>query len=143
MRGLDRDRHLVVGVRERGAPHRGGAGGDDLVEQPPAVELDHAAAHQRVGGQGVGAVAAAVDDEHVETARARSMAVAAPAARAPTTTTSWREVGWSWRILSAQRWLALARRLAAGDVSGHEGRVVADAVDEVGVAAVLEALAET
>ena len=39
---------------------------DDGVEEAPAVELDDAAAHQGVGGERVGAVAAAVDDEHVE-----------------------------------------------------------------------------
>ncbi len=38
--------------------------GDDVVEQPPSAELDHGATHQGVGGQRVGAVPTAVDDEH-------------------------------------------------------------------------------
>ena len=67
MRRLDGDPHLLVGVAERGAAHRRGTGGDDVVEQAPAVELHDTGAHQGVGGQGVGPVAAAVDDEDVET----------------------------------------------------------------------------
>ena len=66
VRGLDRHRQVVVGVREPGAPHGGRTGGDDRVEKSPPVELDDAAAHERVGGEGVGAVAAAVQHEHVE-----------------------------------------------------------------------------
>ena len=43
-------------------------GGDDVVEQPPAGQLQHAAAHQGVRRQGVGAVAGAVDEEDVQAA---------------------------------------------------------------------------
>ena len=61
---LDRDdAPCSVAVGERRAPDRRGAGGDDSVEQAPAVKLEDAAAHQGVGREGVGAVAAAVDDE--------------------------------------------------------------------------------
>ncbi len=62
---LDGDRHLGVRVGERGAAHGWSAGGDS-VEKPPAVELDDPGSHERVGGQGVGAIAAAVDDQDVE-----------------------------------------------------------------------------
>ena len=64
--GLDGDGYLVVGVGECGPAHGRGAGGDDGVEQAPAVDLHDTGAHEGVGGQGVGAVAAAVDDEDVE-----------------------------------------------------------------------------
>ena len=67
--------------------------------------------------------------------------MAAPAARAPTTTTSWREVG-SLMLVSSSQQGAGSGCGSVGDVAGDEGGVVADAVDEVRVAAVLEALAE-
>ena len=58
---------------------------------PSASSCSTPARIRRVRRQGVGAVAAAVDDEHVEAGAGEQMAVAAPAARAPTTTTSeWR-----------------------------------------------------
>ena len=68
--------------------------------------------------------------------------MAAPAARAPTTTTSWRgERWWSWLVLRGQRAAGGRRRRRRGGRRRSVG-VVADAVDEVRVAAVLEALAE-
>ena len=63
---LDGHRDLVVGVAERRRAHGRRARGDDGVEQAPAVELHDAGAHERVGGEGVRAVAALVDDEDVE-----------------------------------------------------------------------------
>src|SRR6476659_690986 len=72
-------------------------------------------------------------------ARARSIAVAAPAAREPTMTTSW----WEWSVdMVWSRSVDGRQRPPGGDVVGEEGGVVTDAVDEVGVAAVLEAQAE-
>jgi hypothetical protein len=61
MRRLDDDRDDGIGVAERGAAHRGRARRDDLLEQAPPGQLQHATAHQGVRGEGVGAVAAAVD----------------------------------------------------------------------------------
>src|SRR4051812_38592186 len=71
------------------------------------------------------------------------MAVAAPAARPPTTTTSWEDRGIMSGPFSGSagsRAGGAHRRAAAGEVAGDEGGVVAHAVDEVGVAAVLEPL---
>ena len=62
--GLDLHDEIVVGVVERHPAHRGRVLVDHVVEQPPTVELHDAAAHQRMRREGVGAVAAAVDDEH-------------------------------------------------------------------------------
>ena len=61
--GLDRDRQRLVDEVERGAAHRRRPRRDHPVEQSPAVELHHAAAHQGVGRLGVVAVAVAVDDQ--------------------------------------------------------------------------------
>ena len=66
VRGADRDDHLLVVVAERRAADGGGAGLDEAVEQPPAVELEDAAPHERVRRERVGAVAAAVDDEDAQ-----------------------------------------------------------------------------
>ncbi len=63
---LEGDWHDLVGVPERGASYGRCCGGDDLVEQAPASELQHAAAHEGVSGQGVGSVAAAVDEEDAQ-----------------------------------------------------------------------------
>ena len=56
----------VLGRSGTRGPHRRRAGGDDPVEQAPAGKLQHAAAHQGVGREGVGAVAAAVDHEDTQ-----------------------------------------------------------------------------
>ena len=102
------------------------------------MELDDAGAHQRVGRQGVGAVAAAVDDEDVETLAGEEHR-GGRAGSASADDDDVVNVGaWSWAVLVTQR----GRRPA--DVGrrcgGHEGGVVAHAVDEVRVAAVLMAL---
>ena len=59
----DVHRHGVAVVVERRPRNRGRAGGGDRREQSPAVQLHDGAAHQRVGGQRVGAGRAALDDE--------------------------------------------------------------------------------
>ena len=58
--GLD----FVVAVRELGRTNGRCARVDDRVEQTPTVQLQHTAAHERVGGQGVGARPGRLDDEH-------------------------------------------------------------------------------
>ena len=60
----DRDHHLLAAVVEGGAPDRRSPRFDDAVDQPPAVELEDAGPHEAVGGEGVGAVAGTVHDEH-------------------------------------------------------------------------------
>ena len=63
---LDRlDRFTVV--MEVGAVDGGSPGCDDVVEQPPTVQLNHPAAHQRVGGHGVGAGPAGLQHQDIET----------------------------------------------------------------------------
>ncbi len=131
---------VVVGVAERRATDGRGAGVDDAVEEPPPVQLQDAAAHEGVGGRGVGPVAAAVDDEHVQAGAGEQhrgggtggagaddddvvAATVVGHARCPF------RVGVSGE----------ARR---DEVGGDEGGVATDAVDEVGVAVVLEALPE-
>ena len=60
----DRDRHLFVAIVERGLAHRRRPHFLQVRQYAPAVQLQHAAAHQRVRGDGVRAVAGAVDDEY-------------------------------------------------------------------------------
>ena len=65
--GTRADRHLrrlSVGVAEERAPDRGCARGDDVVQQPPTGQLQHAGAHQSVGRQRVAAVRRPVDQRH-------------------------------------------------------------------------------
>ena len=65
--GPGADRHLdglLAAVVEQGLPDRDRAAGDDGVEQAPPGQLHHAGAHQRVRGQGVAAVAPAVEQCH-------------------------------------------------------------------------------
>jgi hypothetical protein len=61
---LQRDRHDVAAVVERHPPDRRHAGRHHPIEQAPAPQLEDAAAHERVGGQGVRAAAGAIDDQH-------------------------------------------------------------------------------
>ena len=51
-------------VVERHPPYRRRAGRHDAVQQAPAPQLQHAAAHQRVRRHGVRAAAGPVDDQH-------------------------------------------------------------------------------
>ena len=61
--GLD-----LVAVSELGGRNGRGASVDDRIEQIPAVQLQHAATHERVGGKGVGARPCRLDDEHAHAA---------------------------------------------------------------------------
>jgi hypothetical protein len=61
---LDRHGHLLGAVVEGGLADRGRPGRHDPVEQAPAVELDHATAHEGMGGERVAPVGGAVEDEH-------------------------------------------------------------------------------
>ena len=140
---LDRDPHLLVGERERRRAHRRSAGGDDVVEHAPAVELHDPQAHQGVGRQRVGPVSAAVDDEHVETGAGEEHrgGGAGGAGADDDDVVAWSERGVLMTRPCGSAKVQLRRwpsRLAMcdGDVRG----VVADAVDEVRVAPVLEAL---
>ena len=119
------------------------------------MELHDAGAHERVGGEGVRAVAALVDDEHVEAGAGEEQ--------------GGRRAGGAGAddddVVAAGRWVVrmvgplgsgrlgrgwsgasggdgLVGLEPAGDVAGDVGGVVAHAVDEVGVAAVLEPLPE-
>jgi len=55
---------LAKGV-EGDLPDGRGATVEDLVQQSPAVQLDHAAARDRMGGQGVAGKGCPVHDHHV------------------------------------------------------------------------------
>ena len=61
------DRDLLRTVAEGSAPDRGRALGDDRVEHAPAVQLNDRRAHQGVGRQHVGAIAAPLDDKDPRT----------------------------------------------------------------------------
>ena len=61
---LQHDRHRFVAVVERHPPHRRRAACRHPVQQAPAPQLQDAAAHERMGGQGVRAAAGAVHDQH-------------------------------------------------------------------------------
>jgi hypothetical protein len=63
---FDVDRRSLVADVERGASHGRRARRDDPGEKAPAVELEHAAAHEGMGGQRVVPVLRTVDDQHVE-----------------------------------------------------------------------------
>ena len=52
--GLDRHGDVAVAIAERRPAHGRRSGRHDPIEEAPAVELDDAAAHQRVRRQGVG-----------------------------------------------------------------------------------------
>ena len=109
---------------------------------PEARELQHAAAHQRVRRQRVGAVGAAVDARaRAGRARASSSAVAAPAQRAPTTIASYSGRAWIVAVMAS----SFSRRVAVGEAASRaamcpvtHSRVVADAVDEARLARAAE-----
>jgi hypothetical protein len=63
---LDRDRHDLARVAERDPSHGRSPGRDDPVQEPPTVQLQHAAPHQRVGRQRVGAVLPPVEQQHAQ-----------------------------------------------------------------------------
>ena len=142
---LDVDGDGLAGVAERGPPDRRRSGGDDLVEEAPARELQHAGAHQAVRRQCVGAVVATVDDEHVEagTGEEECRRRARGAGADDDDVGVGLVHGMPLRSAVGEDATELAaHRSAVGDVLGHVGGVTADAADEVGVAEVLEALAE-
>ena len=85
---FDRDGDVLIRITERRGPDRRRVRSDDRRQHAPAMQLQDGAAHQRVRGKRVRAIPAPVDDEHPAAARASSSAVAAPAHRAPTMTTS-------------------------------------------------------
>jgi hypothetical protein len=93
--GAQSDRYVdsVRAVVEHTAPHRWSADGDDPIEQPPAGELQHGTAQEGVGRESVGAILAAILHQDPYPGTARTSAVAAPAGRAPTTTTSYCGLG--------------------------------------------------
>ncbi len=61
--GLERNGHVDAGIVEFDPAHRLRARGRDRIEQSPALELRHRAAHQRVRRERVVAAPAAVDDQ--------------------------------------------------------------------------------
>jgi hypothetical protein len=145
---LDGDRHDGIGVAERGAAHLGRARRDDLVEQAPPVQLQHAAAHQGVRGEGVGTVAAAVDEEHAQPGAGQQVGGGRPRGTGADDNDVVAGVGRAADKHGLPPGSAVGagagagRGVTAGNVIGHGRGVAADAADEVRTAVVLEALTE-
>jgi len=68
----NRDLEFLAAVDEGRAADRRRVRGDHGRQHAPPVQLHDRAAHQGVGGQGVGAGGAAIDDEHVRALRGES-----------------------------------------------------------------------
>ena len=140
------DRHDGVRVGERRAVNGRGAGGAHAVEQPPAVELQDAGAHQRVGRQRVGAEARAVDERDAHAAAGQEHGGGCPATgrrRRPRRTIQIVKRCGACRFRSVKSGGGLeARALSGEQVAGDSHGVGADAVEEVGAARALEALPE-
>jgi hypothetical protein len=134
-RRLDGDRHDGIGVAERGAAHRGRARRDDLVEQAPSGQLQHAAAHQGVRGEGVGTVAAAVDEEDAQPGAGQQVGGGRPRSTGADDNDVVAGVGRAvdWHGLSpgsaAGAGAGAGCGVMAGDVIGHERGVAVDAAE--------------
>ena len=64
---LDWHGDVLLAVAERGRVHRRGAGCNEGGQEPPAMQLQNGAAHQRMRRQRVRAVCAFVDQHHSRT----------------------------------------------------------------------------
>ena len=64
--GLDGKLDLLIAVVKRRRPDGGGANPLEILPQPPTLELEHAAAHQRQRGVRVASVATLLDSQDIQ-----------------------------------------------------------------------------